>query len=78
MAQTVADLEADGFVERHPDPTDGRRALVELTEAGRVTLERERRQREGWLAEAIGERLSAAEQRVLDEAVAILRRLADG
>src|SRR5436305_7020811 len=44
MAQTVADLEADGYVARHPDPTDGRRALVELTEAGRTTLQADRRQ----------------------------------
>ncbi len=29
MAQTVGDLEGDGFVERRPDPGDGRRALVE-------------------------------------------------
>jgi DNA-binding MarR family transcriptional regulator len=77
MAQTVADLEADGYVARHPDPTDGRRALVELTEAGRTTLQADRRQREGWLAEAIDERLSADEQRVLGEAVEILRRLVD-
>ena len=34
MAQTVSDLEADGLVSRRPDPSDGRRALVELTERG--------------------------------------------
>jgi DNA-binding MarR family transcriptional regulator len=78
MAQTVADLEGGGYVERHPDPADGRRALVELTEAGRDTLEADRRQREGWLAEAIDDRLSSSEQRVLAEAVEILRRLVDG
>jgi DNA-binding MarR family transcriptional regulator len=77
MAQTVADLEGDGYVERRPDPTDGRRALVELTESGRDTLEADRRQREGWLAGAIDERLSASEQRVLADAVEILRRLID-
>src|SRR5437763_8944241 len=31
MAQTVSDLEADGFVTRRPDPGDRRRAMVELT-----------------------------------------------
>ena len=35
MAQTVADLEADGLVTRRPDPDDKSRALVELTEHGR-------------------------------------------
>jgi DNA-binding MarR family transcriptional regulator len=77
MAQTVADLEADGYVARRPDPADGRRAVVELTSAGRERLEHERRQREGWLAEAMAERLSAREQRVLAEAVELLRRLAE-
>ena len=77
MAQTVADLEEAGYVERHPDPTDGRRALVELTQTGRTTLADDRRQREGWLAETIDERLSADEQRVLGEAVGLLRRLVD-
>jgi hypothetical protein len=37
-----------------------------------------RRRREGWLAEAIDRDLSAREQRVLAEATALLRRLADG
>ena len=78
MAQTVADLEADGLVTRSPDPSDGRRALVELTEEGLAALEADRRRRDGWLAEAIAEQFSAHEQDVLDEAVPLLRRLADG
>ena len=75
--QTVTDLEADGFVERRPDPVDRRRVLVTLTKAGRRALEEDRRQRVGWLAGAIDERLSARELRVVDEAVELLRRLAD-
>ena len=77
MAQTVSDLEADGFVHRRPDPNDGRRALVELTPEGRAVLEADRRQREGWLAEAIAGDLSADEQAVLRDAVDLLRRLAE-
>jgi DNA-binding MarR family transcriptional regulator len=75
MTQTIADLEADGLIERHADPSDGRRTLVELTEQGRLTLEADRRQREGWLARAIAEDLSQAEQRVLMQALDLLRRL---
>src|SRR4051812_7813254 len=78
MAQTVADLESEGYVERRPDPGDRRRALVELTGTGRAALERDREQREGWLAHAIAERLSPDEQRVLSRAVDILRRLVEG
>ena len=77
MAQTVADLEGDGLVERRPDPADGRRALVSLTERGRSTLEADRRHREGWLARAIADDLSPEEQALLCEAVPLLLRLAE-
>ncbi|HUA45298.1 MAG TPA: MarR family winged helix-turn-helix transcriptional regulator [Solirubrobacteraceae bacterium] len=77
MAQTVADLEADGLVERRPDPDDRRRALVMLTASGRTALEEDRGRRQGWLAGAIAEQLSPAEREVLREAVELLRRLAD-
>jgi DNA-binding MarR family transcriptional regulator len=77
MTQTVRDLEADGFVERRPDAQDRRRALVDLTEAGRAALEEDRRHRVGWLAGAIDERLTARERRVLEEATDLLRRLSD-
>jgi DNA-binding MarR family transcriptional regulator len=76
MAQTVGDLEADGLVERRPDPGDGRRALVILTEAGRGELEADRRHREGWLVKAIAD-LSPEEQATLGQATELLRRLAE-
>ncbi len=77
MAQTVGDLEADGLVARRPDPDDRRRALVELTPEGRSALRDDRRQREGWLAEAIADDFSAEDQVVLERAVVLLRRLAE-
>ena len=55
MAQTVGDLESDDLVERNPDPADGRRALVSLTESGRKALDADRANREGWLVRAIEE-----------------------
>jgi DNA-binding MarR family transcriptional regulator len=77
MAQTVNDLEGDGLVTRRPDPADGRRALVELTAHGNDALQAERRNREGWLAQAIAGDLSSEEQAVLRDAVELLRRLAE-
>jgi DNA-binding MarR family transcriptional regulator len=77
MAQTVADLEAAGLLARRPDPDDGRRTLIELTAAGRLTLEHDRRAREGWLAEALAGELSASERQLLTRAVPLLQRLAD-
>ncbi len=76
MAQTVGDLEADGLVSRRPDPSDRRRALVELTEQGTDTLTADRRRREGWLARAI-EGLDDDERDVLTAAVALLRRISE-
>jgi DNA-binding MarR family transcriptional regulator len=78
MAQTVGDLEAEGYVTRSPDPADRRRALVQLTQRGHEELEADRRRREGWLAQAIASDLSPKEQELLADAVDVLRRLADG
>jgi DNA-binding MarR family transcriptional regulator len=77
MAQTIAELEADGLVTRRPDPGDRRRALVELAPRGREVLEEERRRRDGWLAEAIRGNFSEEEQAVLVQAVALLERLVE-
>lgn len=77
MAQTVLELERDGLVSRQPDPNDRRRAPVELTAEGLLALETERRRREGWLASAIAEGLSAREQAVLRDAVGLLDRLVE-
>ena len=76
MAQSVSELEADGLVTRRPDPDDGRRALLELTERGRDVLAGERKQREGWLIQAIAAELTEEEQRDLARAVPLIRRLA--
>jgi DNA-binding MarR family transcriptional regulator len=76
MAQTVRELECDGFVSKRPDPDDGRRTLVELTERGATVLEADRRRREGWLAQTIATDLDADEQAVLAHAVQLLKRLA--
>jgi DNA-binding MarR family transcriptional regulator len=77
MTQTIADLQDDGLIERRPDPSDGRRTLVELTERGRQTLQADRRHREGWLAHAIADDLTPQEQRLLADALALIERLAE-
>ncbi len=76
MAQTVADLESAGLVDRRPDPSDRRRALVSLTEAGIEALLASRREREGWLAGEI-ERLSAEDRRTLARAVELIDEIAE-
>jgi DNA-binding MarR family transcriptional regulator len=76
MAQTVADLEGEGLVERRPDPDDGRRSLVLFTELGRETLSADRARREGWLAQEI-ERLAPEDQHTLARAIELMRAIAD-
>jgi DNA-binding MarR family transcriptional regulator len=77
MSQTVKELELEGLVARRPDPADRRQMLVELTQRGHETLADERRQREGWLARAIEQELTADERAALTRALEPLRRLAD-
>jgi DNA-binding MarR family transcriptional regulator len=76
MAQTVGDLEAEGMVERNPDPDDRRRALVSLTEAGQARIEADRAAREGWLVKAL-EELPDSDRETIERSVELLERLAD-
>lgn len=75
MTRTVGHLVDTGLAERHDDPEDGRRVLVELTEEGRSVLQTIRRSRGRWMSERVRE-LSADEQATLAEATEILRGIA--
>jgi DNA-binding MarR family transcriptional regulator len=77
MSQTVADLEGQGLVERRADANDRRRALLELTDAGREALRAERGRREGWLAQALVSELDDEEREVLARAARLLDRLTE-
>lgn len=77
MGQTLAELETQGLVSRRPDEADGRRTLLELTDAGRQTLAEDRQRREGWLTQAIEHEFSAEEQDVLAQAIPLLARLTE-
>jgi DNA-binding MarR family transcriptional regulator len=76
MAQTVADLESDGMVERVPDPSDRRRSLVRFTARGLETLHADRLERESWLAAMLAE-LSEEDRRALARAVELMGELAE-
>jgi DNA-binding MarR family transcriptional regulator len=75
MAQTLAELETAGLIERRPDPADGRRIQIELTEEGRERVIEGRGRREDWLAAAIAAELSPEEQQTLLAAVPLLQLL---
>ncbi|MGW7264434.1 MarR family winged helix-turn-helix transcriptional regulator [Streptomyces sp. NPDC054842] len=76
-AKTVKELLADGFVRTEPHPTDKRKLLVHLTDAGRTRLQAEREQRSGRLGTAIREALDTEEQRQLHDCVGLLARVTD-
>ena len=78
MAQTVAQLEEAGLVDRQPDPTDGRQQLITLTARGEASVAAFRRTAEAWASEAIQTRLTPQEQAELARGVELLGRLVDG
>ncbi|MFF8261514.1 MarR family winged helix-turn-helix transcriptional regulator [Streptomyces virginiae] len=76
MARAVGLLMEQDLVTRRPHPTDGRKSLVELSDAGRTALEAERGRRAGWLAQAIEAELTDEERALLALSTALLERLA--
>ncbi|MFI2645337.1 MarR family winged helix-turn-helix transcriptional regulator [Streptomyces sp. NPDC018610] len=75
VAVVVGVLAERGLVDRRPDPEDGRRQLVFVTDSGHAFLEDRRRAGEGWLARALEDRCTEEERRVLLEATAVLERI---
>ncbi|WP_034272133.1 MarR family winged helix-turn-helix transcriptional regulator [Actinospica robiniae] len=75
ITQMVTKLEAEGLVERHPDPRDGRAVLVRLTPAGRAIVTARREDRVGRLTPLL-DRLDPAERAALAAALPVLEHLA--
>ena len=68
----LAVLEERGFIQRSPDPTDGRRQLISLTDAGVGKPKTPHRSREEWLARALQDGLTEDERRAVRQAMALL------
>lgn len=75
MAATVEALDRLGLVARRPDPTDRRRRLVVLTDAGRARAEGDRQARQEWLAGALQERCTEEERQLVIATMAVLERV---
>ncbi|WP_335978378.1 MULTISPECIES: MarR family winged helix-turn-helix transcriptional regulator [Streptomycetaceae] len=76
MAKTVAGLEEAGLVSRRPDPDDGRRQLLALTEQGVQRRLGDRRSRQEWLARELQTRCTEEQRRTIIEAMSLLDAIA--
>ncbi|HJQ46434.1 MAG TPA: MarR family transcriptional regulator [Amycolatopsis sp.] len=77
LTRVLATLEREGLVARRPDPADGRKSLLDITEAGLRTLREYSEQRERWLAAAMAATLTGTERELLRLAAQVMDRLAD-
>ena len=74
MTTLVNRLEARGYAERTADPTDGRAALVRITQAGLDVLDERTRVRAAVLADQVS-RLAPEDQAALVAAITAIDRL---
>lgn len=65
-------LEESGLIQRRPDPEDGRRQIITLSDAGKARAEGDREARHGWLAQALEQRLDSQQLQTVNEALALL------
>jgi DNA-binding MarR family transcriptional regulator len=75
MTRVIAALEEFGFATRRPHPTDGRQAIVQLSEAGLAFVNEEVGAREAWLDKRLAE-LTTEERELLSRAAEIIDRMA--
>lgn len=75
MSATLAALAERDLVSRRPDPTDGRRQMLELTEAGRQATEGVRAAGKEWLTTELERRFTEPERQQIITALALLERL---
>ena len=76
MGATLSALEARGLIQRGPDPHDGRRVVLSVTEAGRQVLRDKRDARTAQLARALSAGFTRDELNQLMTAAPLLERLA--
>ncbi len=77
VTRMLADMEDAGLIRRFPSPDDGRKAVLELTDAGRLAVADELRRGTDWVARAMADTLTPAEIQVLAVAGRLLSQLAD-
>jgi DNA-binding MarR family transcriptional regulator len=77
MGATLQTLEARRLIDRQPDPADGRRSVMSVTEAGLVALNDKRSARIAQLARVLAAEFTSAERGQLMAALPLIERLAE-
>ncbi|WP_460719427.1 MarR family winged helix-turn-helix transcriptional regulator [Nocardia heshunensis] len=75
IATHLSMLTEQGYVERRPDPKDGRRQLVSLTATGRELMAGRSQAGQEWLTSALQDGYTEAERQTLLDALRLLERL---
>src|SRR5690242_6610679 len=75
MAKIVRALEDAGLIAGTPDPADGRKTVLDLTDAARDEFRTGRRAKEDWLTRVIEAEFTDAEIRQLADAIDLLDRI---
>jgi DNA-binding MarR family transcriptional regulator len=76
MTRTLSGLVSAGWVERLPDPEDGRSFTVTLTAAGHRVIAKVRKERTAVIVQGM-ERLTEVQREALRAAIPVLEQLAD-
>ncbi|WP_432842897.1 MarR family winged helix-turn-helix transcriptional regulator [Dactylosporangium sp. CA-092794] len=77
MTATLNALEELGLIERAPDPEDGRRQIITLSESGKRRAVEEKAGRNEWLVQEMDRRYTPAQLATITEAVALLGELVE-
>lgn len=77
MGATLSGLVRRGLVGRHPDPDDGRRTVMSLTEDGREVVRTKQSARTQQLADILSSRFTREELQVLKAAAPLIERLGE-
>jgi DNA-binding MarR family transcriptional regulator len=77
MGATLGGLQTRGLIERAPDPGDGRRMILSITDTGLELLRHRRNRRTEELARALSTTFTTVEREQLAAAGPLLERLAN-
>lgn len=77
MGAVIAVLEQAGMIVGTPDPADGRRTILSISDDCRKWIQEGRAARQDWLTRRIEARLDGEEQDVMAAAVVLLKRLVE-